>query len=36
MLKVYQAGKGKNYDYIEGIMHNCMIEGRELYPYQCG
>lgn len=32
MLKVYQAGKGKNYDYIEGIMHNCMIEGRELYP----
>ena len=32
MLKVYQAGKGKNYDYIEGIMHNCMIEGREIHP----
>ena len=32
MLKTYQAGKGKNFDYIEGIMHNCMIEGRELHP----
>ena len=32
MLKAYQAGKGKNFDYIEGIMHNCMIEGRTLYP----
>lgn len=32
MLKVYQAGKGKNFDYIEGIMHNCMIEGRNVYP----
>ena len=32
MLKTYQAGKGKNFDYIEGIMYNCMIEGRKLYP----
>ncbi len=32
MLKVYQAGKGKNYDYIEGIMYNCLIGGRTVYP----
>lgn len=32
MLKTYQAGKGKNFDYIEGIMHNCMIEGRTIHP----
>ncbi len=32
MLKTYQAGKGKNFDYIEGIMHNCLIEGRTVYP----
>ncbi len=30
MLKKYQSGGGKNFDYVEGIMYNCMIEGREL------
>lgn len=32
MLKVHQAGKGKNFDNIEGIMYNCLIEGRDLHP----
>ena len=32
MLKVYQAGKGKNLDYINGVMYNCLIEGRDIYP----
>ncbi len=32
MLKTYRAGKGKNYDYIEGIMDNCLIDGREISP----
>ena len=32
MLKTYQAGKGKNFDYIEGIMYNCLIDGRTVYP----
>ncbi len=32
MLKVYQAGKGKNLQNIQDIMYNCLIEGRDLYP----
>ncbi len=32
MLKVHQAGKGKNFDNIEGIMYNCLIDGRDLHP----
>ena len=32
MLKIHQAGKGKNFDYIEGIMYNALIEGRHVHP----
>ncbi len=32
MLKVHLAGKGKNFDNIEGIMYNCLIDGRTIYP----